>query len=1119
MNFTATSKLAFSEPGKMQTATYRLSLTLYCIYWTYYGLISTGGRFGWNYLLVLLAPLAAVFIFSPVLTRVAYVAKRENVSSIADLLSNRYGNSQAVGFAATAITFVGTVPLIAQQLKFLTIAFLGIEGGSISPTLATFFLALCMIPFVIFMNARRPAIAERNESLLKLIALDAVVKFVVISAISVTCVIYLMPFASTVREGIAAGVLVQPLRPDGGFFVTLFLLTVSTLCMPHLFYVGISNAEHPQSIRNARWFLLAYFAVLSVLTVPIFVAGRYLFQSAVDPEMYVIRLTTEFWGKAGASIVYLSSVWTGALLIAITSAALSGMVSQQFYHTKFMRAHHRTEAAVNIGRDVMNLRRVAIAVIILLGFLCSVPIERVFLVGNLGISYTSILVQLLPCLIGAAIWRRGHRNGVLAGLAAGSSLWLILIAIPLLSGGAVAPLIPSLRLAFYTASNGFVQSFFLSLVVNTSLYVGVSLLSRQRLVDRLQAVTFIESEVIQSLPTRNIKRADINVSVGDVKTLVAQFVGQQDAATAFEELEREGGESFHDGDRASPSLIQAAERILAGVVGAPLAHSVIVWQLGNHEGKSSEIVRFLDEAAQAVKHNREMLHATLNNLSQGVCVVDRESRFLAWNSRYMELFGHTPGAIRVGSLLADVIRANRGNSGYSAGDTDEYISRRLHDVRHGIPHILERVSSTGKVLRVMGLPMTDGRYITSFTDITSVQDVVADLRRANEKLEERVNLRTMELTQVNKALQDSTERAEMARASQARFLAAASHDLLQPLHAARLFLGALLERAGDNISAELLKNTDTSIESANRLLSALLNLSRLEVGGVRPEIHPVDVGSLLQELNREFKPVADAKALRLRIVPTKYCVTSDPDLLRSVLQNLIGNALRYTHEGAILVICRRTKSGLRFEVRDTGQGIPEDALTKIFKEYVRLPNGKTTSGSGLGLFIVERICKVLNYPLTVRSSVGKGSIFTITVPFADSVPREPQAAPSVTLLSGLTVLCVEHDPAILKSLDVLLSRWGIELTVAKSVNEALTLEGQWDVLLSDYHFDSGPDGLDLIERLAGRASALALITADSSEEVMVRAANLKAEVIRKPLAPAVLRGFLSRVWLLKTEKN
>ena len=374
--------------------------------------------------------------------------------------------------------------------------------------------------------------------------------------------------------------------------------------------------------------------------------------------------------------------------------------------------------------------------------------------------------------------------------------------------------------------------------------------------------------------------------------------------------------------------------------------------------------------------------------------------------------------------------------------------------------------------------MPDGHYLTTLSDVTDLHHAAEALRRSNEVLESNVAERTIRTTRANSQLASANSQlveakivAERATRSQTRFLAAASHDLLQPLQAARLFIGALqddLPDAGGH-HRELLQNTDVSIESANRLLRALLNLSRLEAGGIRPAVRPVDVAALLETLRREFEPVARRKNLVLHVASRSAWVMSDPDLLRSVLQNLIGNALRYTETGRVMVACRPDMGGLRFEVRDSGPGIPSEALAEVFQEYSRLPNARESETAGLGLAIVERVCKLLDHPLVVRSQPGRGSTFAVVAPMATALVRKASMVARPRHLGNLRVLHVENEAQIVQAMAVLLTGWGVQVQSAPSASAALALDGDWDVVLVDHQLGGEVTGLDLIAALRGRA--------------------------------------------------
>ena len=1086
-------------------------MTLFGVYWTFYIPSDIALRHGWNFVEFALSPILAMTIFFPLLQRMALITRRENIGSLSDFIVARYGKNRFVGALVIISAGIGVTLFIAQQLKTLALGWTsitGLENSSAEAAVDITFAAVLTV-FSILVGARRPTFTNHNPVLRALIAIDGLLKGVVSVAIGLICAIYIFSHFGKFQQGPR----ILPLLPDGGFFTTIFLLTGMIFCMPHLFQTAFVESDRDTDLRAARRFLPVYFLVVFAGTAFAIWLGSSLPFPNRAPETYTLNVAWFFSGQAGATAVFLFSVFTAATLAAASAYSVATMISDQMSLFPFMRVKSGAKSAINVGREVMQIRRMAIVAFVAVAcLLAHVLAQRPG--TTIGLLFLSILIQLLPAIVAGITWRRAHAFGAISGILAGVGAWLFLIAMPMILSETLEPVFP-LRLAEAPGTNAFDQRLLVSLALNLFALIGVSFFAKPRLLDRIQAAAFIDLDFSprsqDGVPANTIAKS----TVANLKVLLSQFLGDGDAAVALRELEVKRGRALESSDPVDAETARDAERLLAGVVGASLATSIMRWQLSNWEEQSPEIVQFLEQTAQAIRLNREMLQATLNNLSQGVCVVDKEFRLQAWNARYTEIF--ELDSINVGTSLADIIRLNRARSGYSAEDTERYIRRRLRDVRAGIPHVFERTWSTGKTLQVIGLPMSDGRYVTSFTDVSSVQNVIADLRKANQMLEERVRLRTAELTQVNEALKRTTLQAERARASQARFLAAASHDLLQPLHAARLFLGVLKEQAkGQDAQIDLVRSVDVSIETANRLLNALLNLSRLEVGGLRPEVRPVEINALLQDLRREFTPVARSRGLNLRVLGTRLWALSDEDLLRSILQNLIGNAVRYTEEGSILVLCRRRGAEVVFEVRDSGPGIPAESLASVFEEYVRLPQNKNGSrGLGLGLSIVKRISEILHHRVEVRSVVGEGTTFSVSVAAAAGVQKAAPVVQPLSSLAGLTILCVDDDHDIRKSLESLLRRWSITAEFVDSVEQAVSLSGTWDVILTDYHFETDLTGLDLVERMQGRAKVFALITAEASVPVLERAEHLNVDVIRKPVAPAALRTFLSRVWQLK----
>jgi signal transduction histidine kinase len=448
------------------------------------------------------------------------------------------------------------------------------------------------------------------------------------------------------------------------------------------------------------------------------------------------------------------------------------------------------------------------------------------------------------------------------------------------------------------------------------------------------------------------------------------------------------------------------------------------------------------------------------------------------------------------------------------------VRKRLAFMRAGSIHTSERRRSDGRVIELRGQPLPDGGFVTTFSDVTSHKRTEESLREINETLELRVEERTRQLAA-------AVAQAEQANQSKTRFVVAASHDLLQPLGAARLFNAALRSRAGqDGDLRGLAESVDNSLAAAGELLEGLLDISRLDAGGVRAEITDFDVGDLMNSLLKQFAPVAASRGIRLSFVPTRLRVRSDPRLLRRVLQNFIGNALRYTQAGSVVLGARRRADDkVELQVIDTGPGITPENRSTIFEEFRRLeqPSPWGEKGLGLGLSICERIATILDSTLTLESTPGSGSIFGIRVPRAGvgtaasfSELTEHRIGSAEGSAVSARILCVDDDAATLDGLRELLARWGFRVLAVASPEAALALGADQaiDIVLADYHLQNRPAGLELLERLVhhgpnGNKRAGALLTADATEKLVQEADQLGFPVLRKPVRPAALRALIA----------
>lgn len=402
-------------------------------------------------------------------------------------------------------------------------------------------------------------------------------------------------------------------------------------------------------------------------------------------------------------------------------------------------------------------------------------------------------------------------------------------------------------------------------------------------------------------------------------------------------------------------------------------------------------------------------------------------------------------------------------------------------------------------------------------------------------LEEQVRRRTTELSSTlmdlersNHQLVKAKNAAEQANLSKTRFLAAASHDVLQPLNTALLLMSTLRSEQTGTEGSRLCAQVEHALETMDDLLRNLLYMSRLDAGDVHPNWQVVSLDRLFDSIASDFEPIARVRSLELRVRRSGLHVWSDPTMLRRTLQNIVSNALRYTREGGALLIAGRHRNDVHIRIADTGIGIKPERFRDIFIEFNRCaPSQNELDGSfaglGLGLAIVERMVNALEMQLTLNSRVGYGSCFKLSLPYREPVPRTGSArsheASSSARLADTRILLIENDLTALQAMDTLLSRWGCHLRLASSTQEtmdALNSDKSWqpDVIIADQHLDNNERGTSIIRvvrQLTGRRVPALVITAAPSDRLWKMADQGRLEVMQKPVKPAQLRALLTHL--------
>lgn len=1119
-------------PPRLRAWVYSLSLAVYCTSWTFFGAVGQAAEQLWAFLPIYLGPVL-LMIFAPwVLQKMVLISKQQNITSIADFIAARYGKSQSLAVVVALICLVGVLPYIALQLKGIVLGVNLLIGANADATGTrvqdtALVVSLVLALFAIVFGTRSLDVTEHHRGMVLAIAFESLIKLLAFLAVGVFVVFNLYDgfddLLGQARQAVQLDSYWQETINWPSMVVQTAVAMMAIICLPRQFHVTVVENIEPQDMRLARWVFPAYLALAALFVVPIALAGQMLLPGAVISDSFVISLPLAEAHPSLALLAFIGGASAATGMVIVEAVALSTMVSNDMLLPWLLRRNNAERPFEAFRHWMLSVRRVTIVVILLLAYVSYRLLGSTASLATIGQIAFAAVTQLTPAMLGALYWKQANRRGVFAGLAAGIFLWFYTLVLPITaqSLGWSLELFPGLAWLHGNPLNlpitPLTQGVVLSLAGNFTLFAWVSILSRTRVSEHWQAGRFIGQQ-----PARLSSKPLLAVQIDDLLNLAARFVGEERARQSFIRFAYRQGKGFNPNQNADGDWIEHTERLLAGVLGTSSTRAVVKAAIEGREMQLEDVVRIADEASEVLQFNRALLQGAIENINQGISVVDQNLHLVAWNRRYLELFNYPDGLISVGRPIADIIRYNAERGLCGPGEAQVHVARRLHWMRQGRAHSSERLFPNGRVIELIGNPMPGGGFVMSFTDITPFREAEQALREANESLEQRVAERTHELSQLNQALSEAKSQAEAVSQSKSRFLAAVSHDLMQPLNAARLFSAALSQQAEGAMNEEaqqLVQHMDSSLRSAEELISDLLDISRLENGKVTPDAKPFALNELFDTLGAEFKLLAAEKGLEFRLRGSRLRIDSDMKLLRRVLQNFLTNALRYG-KGPILLGVRRQGQRLWLEVWDRGPGIADDKLQVIFQEFKRLDSHQTRAekGLGLGLAIADGLCRVMGHPLEVRSWPGRGTVFRVSVPIAHQAAPAPALAveQSAQPLAGLQVLCVDNEESILIGMHSLLSRWGCQVWTARNREEceALLTKGMRPHLaLVDYHLDDGETGTELMGWLRTRLGEPVpgvVISADGRNETIASVHAAGLDYLAKPVKPAALRALLNR---------
>ncbi|WP_047044772.1 PAS domain-containing hybrid sensor histidine kinase/response regulator [Vibrio mexicanus] len=1103
---------------------YSLSIAVYCTSWTFYGTVGQASSNPWSFLPIYIAPIIMFTLGWRVIARLILIAKREHITSIADFIAARYGKSQGLAVVVTLIAVVGILPYIALQLRGIT---MGLE--IVAPNLASdfgyqdyhvsWFVVGALAMFTMLFGTRHIDNTEHHRGMMMAIAFESIVKLVAFLGVGFFIVYLAFKRAEVDLVQMAKQTYQSPNIPT--LLIHTGLTMMAILCLPRQFHTMVVENERAQDLHTARWLFPLYLILMGIFVLPIAWVGQSML-SGSPADTYVISVPMSVGADDIALLAFLGGTSAASGMVIVSTIALAIMVSNDLVMPLLLRRMRLTNRNHKHFSGLLLIIRRALILLLLLGaWAFYQALGSIHSLSAIGFLSFAAITQFAPALIGGMYWRQGNRKGVYVGLAVGFTIWLITLMSQtnMLAGDADSNMLLWLiSPPDWFSERGISGSdwgMLLSVVSNALCYVVISLLTRSSLSERLQSASFVGTPLPES---ENISLYQSRVTVAELEMLASRFVGRTRVRSAFSQYWQQQRETLLPNQQAPATLIRHTERVLAGVFGASSAKLVLTSALQGRNMQLEEVATIVDEASELYDFSRGLLQGAIEHIGQGIAVVDKQLRLVAWNQRYLELFTFPAGLIQVGRPIADVIRHNAEQGLCGPGDPEEHVRRRVFHLEQGTRHTSSRVRPDGRVIEVQGNPMPGGGFVMSFTDITVFRDAEQALKEANETLEERVHARTQELEQLNKQLVSATQRSERESQSKSRFLAAVSHDLMQPLNAARLFASSLSEVAQEQEVKKLSAHIESALGAAEDLIGDLLDISRLESGKLDINVHAFAVRDVLNNLDAEFSALAKQQGIQFEMIPSSLFVQSDPKLLRRVIQNFLTNAFRYSPKGKVVLGVRRVNDQVSIEVWDNGMGIDEDKQQEIFEEFTRGSQIRSDQGLGLGLAISKGIAHVLEHTISMRSWPEQGSVFSITLPRANEPQAVPVVAPAaqVSDLSHLKVLCVDNEQEILVGMENLLARWGCDVQTSLDLVESLKiLEKGWipDVILSDYRLDNGRTGLEVLQQCRlrlGDSFKGVIISADRTPDMLEGIQSNGFSFIPKPVKPLKLRAVLNR---------
>lgn len=1082
---------------------YSLGLGVHCTSWAFFGTTTQASQYGWPLVPTYLGVILVMWLAFPLMQRISRLCQANGVSSLADFIGLRFNHSHGIAGLVTLLCFVGVVPYIALQLDAIvaSIALLVPNQWDRFPAIGLYVTAL-MALFAVLFGTQSLSLTDKHPGLLFTIAIESLFKLFALCLVGVFVCYSLFDgitdlFERSLQHPSSRAVLYADAAP--WIYLSHVLLgACSMFVLPRQFHMNFIEGNGETELRTARWLFPLYLLAMTVFVLPIALAGQQLLDTQViNSDAFVLALPISVNQESIALIAFLGGLSATTSMVIVATLALGIMMANNLVTPLWLKIKLSGQDGTTMKvTSLLRVRRLTVLVILSVAYWYHINVSQSSPLVQSGSIAIALLAQLAPAMLFSLFWSRSSNIAAYGSILMGAFCWVYSLLYPsIMSSYYFNPPLKDADIAF---------RFVICISLNSLVFIVLSYIFPNA------------QKADAEHPPERRALGNMAIRLSELMQLTERVLDKTTNAKLQRQLLFERPESEYAG-YATHNLILRIEKLLAEQVGLPSARILLAAIASTSDEKLPDLVDWVEEASQSFQFNHELLQSAVQHIQQGISVLDHQLCLLAWNDRYVELFGYPPGILKTGLTIQELLlyNAKRGLLG-SEGDSALEIDKRVRFMQEGSEYKYIRRQPDGKVIELNGSPLPNGGYVTTYSDITEYIHIQEQLEVAKGELEQRVADRTFELAQAKVA-------ADRANESKTRFLAAAGHDLMQPFNAASLFANLLMQKTAQSELAHLSEGVVNSLNSAESLLSTLLDMTRLESGVLVPQWSEFYVDEVLFPLYQEFKLLAEQQGLTLHYCRTNVSVRSDKKLLRRIIQNLLSNAIRYTTQGKILLGVKRSGRGLRIIVLDTGPGIPEHQQRAIFDEFHQLEHPANGQGLGLGLTIVERIAQLLQHPLSLSSQVGRGTLFSVTVTRCDNSQVTPLTPVSMVdersrMMNGKSILVIENDVQVQAALKALLHSWGARVVCAASAAEALDrMQLSPDLMILDYHLDHGATGIDAAKKIREHFKLNIpgiLNTANRQDGVREEADDAGLWYLPKPLKPAALKQLLRQQQLL-----